>query len=90
MNTEHQITKTEKLIIQLIAFEFTNPEISKALYISKHTVETHRANLMQKLGARNVAGIVRIAIEKNLLGSKYDLVQHPRLQTQNISFGKQW
>ena len=62
-----KLTKREKEIINLIVNEFTTSEIAEKLFISEKTVETHRKNLLQKLNVRNTAGLVRMAIEKNLL-----------------------
>jgi DNA-binding CsgD family transcriptional regulator len=50
----------------LIAEGMTTKEIAARLFISVPTVETHRANLMSKTGARNVAGLVRFAINAGL------------------------
>lgn len=60
------ISRREKDVLQLIIEEYTTQEISEKLNISFGTVETHRRNIMVKLGARNTAGLVRIAIEYNL------------------------
>ena len=49
-----------------IAKEFTNAEIAEKLFISVRTVDAHRRNLLQKIGARNTAGLVVYAIEHNL------------------------
>lgn len=54
-------------ILRLIAFEFTSKEIANTLFISRETVNTHRKNLMNKLGVKNVAGLIRSAFEHNLL-----------------------
>lgn len=62
-----ELTRREQQILQLIAQEFTTPEISEKLNISLNTVDTHRKNLLAKLGAKNMAGAVRIAMEKGLL-----------------------
>jgi len=62
-----KISKREKEILALIIKEYTAQEIAKLLFISLHTVETHRSNLMSKLGVRNSAGLVRVALENNLL-----------------------
>jgi DNA-binding NarL/FixJ family response regulator len=62
-----QLSRREKQVLQLIVDEFTTSEIAEKLFISFGTVETHRRNILSKLGARNTAGIVRIAIEYNLL-----------------------
>ena len=47
--------------------EKTTKEIAVALFISEKTVETHRGNLMLKLEARNIAGVVRKAIMLGLV-----------------------
>ena len=57
----------EKEIIQLIAQGLTNAEISEKLFISKHTVNTHRKNIMHKIGVKNTAGIVIYAVKTNLI-----------------------
>ncbi len=62
-----KLTIREKEILTLIVQEFITEEIASKLFISKKTVETHRSNLIQKLGVKNVAGLVRVAIEKGLL-----------------------
>ncbi len=62
-----RLSRREKEILQLIANEMTTGEIADKLKISFGTVETHRRNIMQKLGARNVVGMIRIAIENGLL-----------------------
>ena len=62
-----QLTKREKQILQLIVDEYTTHEIANKLFISFCTVETHRLHLIQKMGVRNTAGLVREAISGNLL-----------------------
>ena len=57
----------EKEVLQLIVAEHTTQEIADKLFISVNTVETHRNHLLQKLGAKNLAGLVRIALEKGLV-----------------------
>lgn len=61
------LTKREKEIISLIASQLTNNEIGEKLFISPRTVDTHRRNLLQKLGVKNTAGLVRFAIENDLV-----------------------
>ena len=60
------LTGREKDILKLIAQEFTNAEIAGKLFISVRTVDAHRRNLLQKIGARNTAGLVVYAIEHKL------------------------
>lgn len=62
-----QISRREKQVLQLIVEEYTTSEIAEKLFISFGTVETHRRNLLIKLGARNTAGLVRTALEYELL-----------------------
>lgn len=61
------LTNREKQVLQLIANEATTEEISKALFISKNTVETHRKNLISKFQVRNSVGLVRAAMEFDML-----------------------
>jgi len=62
-----KLTRREKEVLELIMKEMTTQEIADALFISVNTVETHRASLLSKLGAKNIAGLVKITIEKGLL-----------------------
>lgn len=62
-----KLTRREKEVLQLIIKEMTTQEIAEALFISINTVETHRASLLQKTGAKNIAGLVKITIEKGLV-----------------------
>lgn len=55
------LTARETEVLMLIAKEYTNQEIADRLFISPHTVVSHRRNLLQKLNARNTAGLVRQA-----------------------------
>lgn len=61
------LTRREKEVLSLIVKEFTSEEIANQLFINVKTVEAHRSNLIQKLGVKNVAGLVRVAIEKGLI-----------------------
>ncbi|HQE34159.1 MAG TPA: response regulator transcription factor [Flavobacterium alvei] len=62
-----KLTTREKEILALIIQEFTTEEMAKKLYVSTKTVESHRSNLIQKLGVKNTAGLVRVAFEKGLI-----------------------
>ena len=61
------ISNREKEILFLIAHELTAKEIASLLFISTHTVDSHRKNLMEKLKVRNSAGMVRRGFESGLL-----------------------
>lgn len=62
-----KLTRREKEILALIIAENTTAEIADKLFLSSNTIETHRMNLIQKLGVKNTAGLVRISIERGLL-----------------------
>lgn len=62
-----KLTVREKEILNLIIQEFTTEEIAVKLFVSTKTVESHRSNLIQKLGVKNSAGLVRVAFEKGLV-----------------------
>jgi DNA-binding NarL/FixJ family response regulator len=64
-----QLTRREREILQHIAEGHTSPQIAKMLYISKKTVENHRANIMEKLDIHDTAGLVRYAIKIKLIES---------------------
>ncbi|MBN2615401.1 MAG: response regulator transcription factor [Bacteroidales bacterium] len=60
------LTHRELEVLKLICQEKNTREIADQLFISLHTVETHRSNLLQKTGARNIAGLVKWAVENEL------------------------
>jgi len=62
-----RLSRREKDVLRLIVDEHTTQEIANKLFISFGTVETHRRNILSKLGARNTAGLVRITLEYKLL-----------------------
>lgn len=64
-----QITNREQEILQLIVDGLTSKQIAEKLYISPRTVDTHRANLMDKLDLKNIAELVRYAIKYNLVST---------------------
>jgi DNA-binding NarL/FixJ family response regulator len=61
------LSRREKEILRHILDEATTGEIAEKLFISIGTVETHRHNMMNKLGVRNTAGLVRMAITHDLV-----------------------
>ncbi len=60
------LTEREYEVLALIADEYTNLQISEKLFLSPRTVDTHRRNIMQKLNAKNTAGLVKYAIAHNI------------------------
>ncbi len=61
------LTPREREILQLIAEGYTANEIAQILCISPHTANRHRANILQKMGARNQVELVRLAAERGLV-----------------------
>ena len=61
------LSQRELEILNLICKEFSSQEIADRLFISFHTVESHRANMMSKAGVKNTAGLVRWAVENDFL-----------------------
>ncbi len=61
------LTIREKEVLKLIALEYNTNEIAEELFISTNTVETHRKNLLSKLNAKNIAGLVKFAIQTGLI-----------------------
>lgn len=62
-----KLTRRETEVLKAIYEELTTNEISEKLFVSPKTVEAHRMNIMSKLGAKNSVGMIKIAIEKQLL-----------------------
>ncbi len=62
-----ELTEREIDVLKLIVQEFTTAEIAEKLFISTHTVETHRKNLISKLNVRNIAGLVKYAMQNGLV-----------------------
>lgn len=61
------LSERENEIIILIAEGLTNGQIAEYLFLSNHTINTHRKNIMAKLGVKNTAGIVMYAVKTDLV-----------------------
>jgi DNA-binding NarL/FixJ family response regulator len=61
------VSEREIEVIKYIAEGFSNKQIADAMYLSTHTINTHRKNIMNKLGINNTAGIVMFAVRNNIL-----------------------
>jgi len=61
------LTPREQEIVKLIAEAHTNDQIAELLFISKKTVEHHRANILEKLGMRDRVELTRYAIRRGLV-----------------------
>ena len=66
---EVHLTDREKQVLKLIADEYTTQEIADELFLSKHTIESYRKNLISKLQVKNLAGLTKHAIKIGLLDS---------------------
>jgi len=67
---DNQLSDREKDIVTLVAKGLTNKEIAGQLFISIHTVITHRKNIGRKLGIKSVSGITVYAILNKLIEMK--------------------
>ncbi|MDF2156458.1 response regulator transcription factor [Algoriphagus sp. CAU 1675] len=64
---ERILTNREKEVLELIFDEFSNKEIADKLNISERTVETHRKNIYQKTKTNTLVGLLKFALENNLV-----------------------
>lgn len=62
------LSEREKEIIECLAEGMNTKAISEALFISEHTVKTHRKNIMHKLRVKTSAELVKLAIAKGIIG----------------------
>jgi DNA-binding NarL/FixJ family response regulator len=62
-----ELTPRQREILQLIAEGHTTKQIARRLHIGVKTVETHRAQLMERLDIHNIAGLVRYAIRSGII-----------------------
>tara|TARA_Y100000385_G_C13096564_1_gene641717 strand:- start:3059 stop:3256 length:198 start_codon:yes stop_codon:yes gene_type:complete len=62
-----KITKREREVLHLVAYEYSSKEIAQQLFLSSETINTHRKNIMIKMGVKNSVGMVRVAFEKQFL-----------------------
>ena len=61
------LSEREQEVLKLIVKEHSNQEIADQLFISLRTVDAHKRNLLEKTGAKNIAGLVVYAINNNLI-----------------------
>lgn len=57
-----KLTKREQQIINLIAYGYSSAEIAEKIFVSVRTVESHRSNILQKLGIKSASALVRYAV----------------------------
>ena len=63
---EEPLSPREQEVLKLIAEAYTNRQIAETLHVAEKTVESHRANLLRKLGMRDRVELVRYAIRRGL------------------------
>lgn len=61
------LTRRERELLKLIVEGYTNPEIAETIFLSPETIKGYRKNLLMKLGAKNTASLVKMAIEQKLI-----------------------
>lgn len=61
------LSRREKEILALIAEGYTSPQMAEKLFVSPHTIDTHRKNLLTKLDVKNTATLIRFAVEHKLI-----------------------
>jgi DNA-binding NarL/FixJ family response regulator len=66
-NTAIWLTLRERELLKLIVEGYTNPEIAEKIFLSPETIKGYRKNLLFKLGVKNTATLVKLAIEEKLV-----------------------
>jgi DNA-binding NarL/FixJ family response regulator len=61
------LTPREREVLALIAEGYTNPQIAEKIFLSPFTVDSHRKNLLAKLGVKNTASLIKLAIESKII-----------------------
>jgi len=68
LNSIPKLTRREKEILQEAALGLTTNQIAEKLFISHHTVESHRKNLIEKFKTSNLSSAIKLAIEYGIIG----------------------
>lgn len=61
------LSNREIEVLELVAQEYSSAQIAEKLFVSVSTIDSHRKNMMVKLGVDNIVGLVKIAIENGLI-----------------------
>lgn len=67
ISVDKRLSPRQRQVLKLVVQGYSSREIADQLTISIKTVETHRANIMTKLGVHNVSSLVRLAVEQNII-----------------------
>lgn len=66
---EEILTKREIEVLKMVCHEYSSADIAAKLFLSVSTVDTHRKNIMIKLGVNNTVGLVKYALSNNLINN---------------------
>lgn len=69
-NEEEELSRREKEVLREVAYGLSNKEIAEKLFISIHTVISHRKNITEKLGIRTISGLTVYAMIKGIINIK--------------------
>ena len=72
-----QLSKRELQVLDLVSQGLTTSEIASSLFISNHTVNSHRKNMLEKLNVRNVAQLVRTAFQAGFFAIGISIITFP-------------
>ncbi|MFN8253359.1 MAG: response regulator transcription factor [Ferruginibacter sp.] len=67
LNNIPVLSSREKEVLELIADGLTNPQIAQRLFLSMHTVDSHRKNILTKFGVNNTASLIKLAARYNMV-----------------------
>lgn len=67
LNNIPVLSSREKEVLELIADGLTNPQIAQKLFLSMHTVDSHRKNILTKFGVNNTASLIKLAARYNMV-----------------------
>lgn len=62
-----KLTRREKEILHEAARGLTTAQMAESLFISPHTVESHRKNLIEKFGVKSIASVIKLALEYGII-----------------------
>jgi DNA-binding NarL/FixJ family response regulator len=66
-----RLSSRERQVLQMVAEGHATAEIAAKLFLSPKTVETYRARMMEKLGLRDLAGLIKFAIQQNVISIEH-------------------
>lgn len=67
LDNKTQLTQREREVLELICQEYTTTEMAEKMFVSHRTIETYRKNLLEKIGAKNTAGLIVKSVKSGLI-----------------------